>query len=108
MSGIAEPVDLLITEGFKQQDAPKIEVSRRERSTELIAKEDELIGIVSDQAFPAYRVPQLSMDDSVGIADLVEREILRGCRGAAPSPGPAREVAAAALGDTAAGAEGAG
>lgn len=90
---ITEPVDLLITEGFKRQDAPKIEVSRRGRSTELIAEEDELIGIVSDQAFPAYRVPQLSMDDSVGIADLVEREILHGCRGAALSLGPAHEAA---------------
>lgn len=73
---IAEPVDLVITEGFKQQDAPKIEISRRERSTSLIAREDELLGIVSDQRFPDYRVPQLDMDDSAGIADLIERRIL--------------------------------
>ena len=90
VSRITEPVDLLITEGFKKQDAPKIEVSRRGRSTELISEEDELIGIVSDQAFPAYRVPQLSMDDPVGIADLVERQILRGCRAPVSSHGPAR------------------
>ena len=62
-SPLPEPVDLFITEGFKHQDAPKIEISRRERSTELIAREDELLGIVSDQRFPDYRVPQLGMDD---------------------------------------------
>ena len=73
---IAEPVDLFITEGFKQQDAPKIEVSRRERSTSLIAREDELLGIVSDQRFPDYRVPQLDMDDFAGIADLIEGRVL--------------------------------
>jgi len=76
---ITEPVDLLITEGFKRQDAPKIEVSRLERSTELISEEDELIGIVSNQGFPSYRVPQLSMDDAAGIADLIERRILHRC-----------------------------
>ena len=49
---ISEPVDLVITEGFKRQDAPKIEVSRRARSTELVSTPDELIGITSDQSFP--------------------------------------------------------
>lgn len=73
---IGEPVDLVITEGFKQQDAPKIEVSRRERSTTLIGREDELLGVVSDQRFPDYRVPQLDMGDFVGIADLVEGSVL--------------------------------
>jgi len=73
---IAEQVDLVITEGFKQQDAPKIEVSRRERSTSLIAREDELLGIVSDQRFPDYRVPQLDLDDFTGIAELVEDRVL--------------------------------
>lgn len=77
---LTEPVDLLITEGFKRQDAPKIEVSRRERSTTLIADEDELLGIVSDQAFPDYRVPQFALEDAIGVADLVEARIIRRCR----------------------------
>jgi molybdopterin-guanine dinucleotide biosynthesis protein len=76
---LPEPVDLLITEGFKWQAAPKIEVSRRERSTSLIADADELVAIVSDQAFPGYPVPQLAMEDAAGIADLVEARILRFC-----------------------------
>lgn len=90
---ISEPVDLVITEGFKQQDAPKIEVSRRERSTTLIGREDELLGIVSDQRFPDYRVPQLDMVDFAGIADLLERSVA-----------PLYRRAAGAVGATTAGA----
>lgn len=73
---IREPVDLVITEGFKKQDAPKIEVSRRARSTELVSTPDELVGIASDQPFPDYPVPQFALDDFSGLADLVERRIL--------------------------------
>ena len=73
---IREPVDLIITEGFKKQDAPKIEVSRRARSTELVSLPDELIGIASDQRFPDYPVPQLDLDDFQGLADLIAERIL--------------------------------
>ena len=73
---IREPVDLIITEGFKKQDAPKIEVSRRARSTELVSTPDELVGITSDQPFPDYPVPQLALDDFRGLADLIEERIL--------------------------------
>jgi molybdopterin-guanine dinucleotide biosynthesis protein MobB len=74
---IDEPVDLVITEGFKKQAAPKIEVSRRARSSELVSAVDELIGITSDQAFPDYPVPQFALDDFHGLADLIEERILR-------------------------------
>ena len=73
---IREPVDLVITEGFKKQDAPKIEVSRRARSTELVSTPDELIGITSDQPFPDYPVSQFALDDFHGLADLIEQRIL--------------------------------
>jgi molybdopterin-guanine dinucleotide biosynthesis protein MobB len=73
---LPEKVDLVITEGFKRQPAPKVEVSRRERSTELICPAGELIGIVSDQRFPDYAVDQLAMTDFPGIADLVMSRIL--------------------------------
>jgi molybdopterin-guanine dinucleotide biosynthesis protein MobB len=76
MRQIREPVDLVITEGFKRQDAPKIEVSRRARSTELVSMPDELIGIASDQDFPDYPVPQYALDDFKGLADLLEQRIL--------------------------------
>lgn len=73
---IREPVDLVISEGFKKQDAPKIEVSRRARSTELVSTVDELVGITSDQSFPDYPVPRFGLDDFPGLADLIEERIL--------------------------------
>jgi molybdopterin-guanine dinucleotide biosynthesis protein MobB len=73
---ISERVDLVITEGFKKQDAPKIEVSRRARSNELVCALDELLGITSDQSFPDYPVPQFALDDFRGLADLIEQRIL--------------------------------
>jgi len=73
---IREAVDVIITEGFKRQDAPKIEVSRRARSDSLVSTPDELIGITSDQSFPDYPVPQYALDDFAGLADLIERCIL--------------------------------
>ena len=76
MRQIVEPVDLVITEGFKKQDAPKIEVSRRARSSELVSTPDELIGITSDQTFPDYPVPQFALDDFSGLAGLIEERIL--------------------------------
>ncbi|MCX8031803.1 MAG: molybdopterin-guanine dinucleotide biosynthesis protein B [Thermoleophilia bacterium] len=76
VSQVSEPVDLVITEGFKKQNAPKIEVSRRARSTELVCRPEELIGIASDQRFPDYAVPQFSLDDFVALADLIEKLLL--------------------------------
>ncbi|NLE74698.1 MAG: molybdopterin-guanine dinucleotide biosynthesis protein B [Actinobacteria bacterium] len=71
---IPEPVDLIITEGFKRQDAPKIEVSRRARSTELVCDPTELMAIVSDQTFQGYQgVPLFSLDAPLAVADFVDR-----------------------------------
>jgi molybdopterin-guanine dinucleotide biosynthesis protein B len=81
---IHEPVDLVLTEGFALQAAPKIEVSRAARSNSLIAPAGELLGIVSDQRFPDYAVPQLGLDDFSGAADLLEAFL-----SAAPSAGTA-------------------
>lgn len=75
---VDEPVDLVITEGFKRQDAPKIEVARRERSENLICSQDELIGVVSDMTFDFLTVPQMDLNDTSGICDLLETAFL--CR----------------------------
>lgn len=69
-------VDIVITEGYKRGDKPKIEISRRARSTELICSKEELIAIVTDQTFP-LNVPHFDLDDAVGVADLLERQFLQ-------------------------------
>ncbi|MHB9150396.1 MAG: molybdopterin-guanine dinucleotide biosynthesis protein B [Thermoleophilia bacterium] len=78
---IGESVDVVITEGFKREAAPKVEISRRERSTTRICTEEELIGVASDQRFTDVSVPQLGLDDFAGLADLVESRIISGWPG---------------------------
>jgi molybdopterin-guanine dinucleotide biosynthesis protein MobB len=75
----AGDVDILLTEGFQRAGDTKIEVSRRARSTELINDPATLFALVTDN--PDYAdlgVPALGLDDSVGLADLVERTFLSG------------------------------
>ena len=69
-------VDIILTEGFKRGPAPKIEVSRREKSSELLCTADELVAIATDQHFD-LPVPQFGLDDAVGLVDTLERRFLR-------------------------------
>lgn len=69
-------VDILLTEGFKRSDKPKIEISRREKSDELLCDERELVAVVTDNQFD-IRTPQFGLDDAAGVADLLERRFLR-------------------------------
>jgi len=69
-------VDLILTEGYKRADTPKIEVSRQERSTELICDPAELLAIAAD--YPVdMDVPAFGLEDTAGLADLIEAEILQ-------------------------------
>lgn len=69
-------LDLVITEGYKRGDKPKIEITRRERGTELLCRPEELIGIMADYAVD-MPVPQFSLDDAAGLVDLLEDLYLR-------------------------------
>jgi molybdopterin-guanine dinucleotide biosynthesis protein B len=64
-------VDIVLTEGYRRQNKPKIEVSRREMGSDLLCDEEELICIVTDQVHD-LRVPQFGLDDAGGIVDLLE------------------------------------
>lgn len=68
-------IDIILAEGYKRGDAPKIEVSRRERGGELLCTADDLVAIVSDQLFD-LDVPQFGLDDAEGIVNLLEEEFL--------------------------------
>jgi len=76
---IPEEVDVVITEEFETQSAPKIEVSRKAPSSSPVSDGQELLAIASDQPFPSCAVPQFALDDIRDIAELVEREVIRGC-----------------------------
>ena len=65
-------VDLVITEGYKRGNKPKIEISRLQRGTELLCQQEELIGIMAD--YPVnVQVPVFDLEDAAGIVDLLEQ-----------------------------------
>jgi len=68
-------VELVLTEGYKSGDKPKIEVSRQARGQELLCDEEELLALVTDQPFD-LDVPQFDFEDVVGLADLIEERFL--------------------------------
>jgi molybdopterin-guanine dinucleotide biosynthesis protein B len=68
---VAGRVDIVLTEGYRGAGAAKIEVSRRAHSHVLTARLDDLIAIVTDEAFD-YQVPQFGLDDADRVADFLE------------------------------------
>lgn len=64
-------IDVVLSEGFKRSEAPKIEVSRRARSTELICRPDELIAVAADYVINVD-VPVFDLEDVAGLADLLQ------------------------------------
>ena len=71
-----EPYDLVIAEGFKSRNKPKIEVARKELSEELIAEDDPfLIAVVTD-IDREFRVPRFSLEDYTKIANFIEKKII--------------------------------
>jgi molybdopterin-guanine dinucleotide biosynthesis protein B len=76
VSTYLQDMDLVITEGYKTGPKKKIEVSRRERSQDLVSPAQDLIAIVTDQSFD-LPVPHFGLDDAEALADLLEEEVLR-------------------------------
>lgn len=73
-------VDLILSEGFKKDVQPKIEVFRKEEHAELLCTpQDNLIAVASNRPFD-IGVPCLNIDDVKGIADFIESEFLKGGR----------------------------
>jgi molybdopterin-guanine dinucleotide biosynthesis adapter protein len=72
--------DILITEGYKRGDKPKVEVSRREKGSELLCREDELLALATDQPYP-LNVPQFGLDDAAGVVDVLVAKVIEPARG---------------------------
>lgn len=68
-------VDLIITEGYKRGDKPKIEVHRAAVSKELLCKAEELLAVATDEPL-SIGVPCYDLDDAAGLVDLIEERIL--------------------------------
>ena len=65
--------DLVLTEGYKRGDAPKVEVVRGDPAQMLCGPGDDLIAVATDVDV-AFGVPRFPLDDPRPLADfLVER-----------------------------------
>ncbi len=72
-------VDIVLTEGFKKSDLPKIEVHRKERSATLLCRGEEndptLIAVASDERLE-LDVPVFDINDAASVATFIERTFL--------------------------------
>jgi molybdopterin-guanine dinucleotide biosynthesis protein B len=59
--------DLVLTEGYKRGDYPKIEVHRAARSADLLCEFEEMLALVTDEEWDTD-VPQFGLDDAAGLA----------------------------------------
>ncbi len=80
LARVPDYVDLVITEGFKRANTPKIEVVRSEIGEGPIASPGELLALVTDKVSMSQKgVPQFAHEDIVGVVDLLlERGIISG------------------------------
>lgn len=66
------PVDLLLVEGFKHHDHPKIEVYRRALGKPLLHPDDSfIVAIASDLQLAEFGRPWLPLSDAAAIADFI-------------------------------------
>lgn len=68
--------DIILTEGFKSSDAPKVEVHRRGMADGLLCTPSELVALATDEDIDTT-IPQYSLDDIRGLIDLIEERFLR-------------------------------
>jgi len=72
-----QDVDLILSEGYKKDVQPKIEVFRKEKHKKLLCtKKDNLVAIVSNQKFNVG-VPCFHLEDMKGLSNFIEKEFLK-------------------------------
>jgi len=73
---LIQDVDLILSEGYKKDVQPKIEIFRKEKHKELLCtEEDNLIAVVSNKKF-SVGVSCFFLDDIKGVADYIEKRYL--------------------------------
>ena len=72
---LGEDYDIILTEGFRQGDAPKIEVHRQQVGPPL-ASVRKLIAIATDEPLET-KTKQFSLEDIKGLADLLEKGFIK-------------------------------
>jgi molybdopterin-guanine dinucleotide biosynthesis adapter protein len=71
-----DDVDIILTEGYKRSNKPKIEVYRKAAYDDLLCTgEDNLLAIATDSTHD-LDVPQFDINDAEGLAGLIEEKFL--------------------------------
>lgn len=69
------PCDLVIVEGYKASDIPKVEIHRRESGAPLLHPDDpHVVAIATDEPL-ASALPQLPLDDAEAVARFIVRHL---------------------------------
>ena len=72
-----QDVDLIISEGYKRETHPKIEVFRSELHREpLCTADDNLVAIAGDPPNPPENVPVFDLNEPVPLCDFIEKQFL--------------------------------
>jgi molybdopterin-guanine dinucleotide biosynthesis adapter protein len=70
-------VDIVLSEGYKVNPHPKIEVHRKAADRELLCREeDNLIAVATDEPL-AISVPCVDINDAAGLVDIIEEKVLK-------------------------------
>lgn len=69
-------VDIIITEGYKQENKPKLEIFRKEISNKICSNDEELFAIITDVPIDK-KVPQFNFSQIKEIVDLIENKFLK-------------------------------
>ncbi len=72
-------MDIIITEGFKREKIPKIEIFRKQggHSEPLCMKDENLVAFVTDSDYKPD-VPIFSLDDTEKLTDFIEKKFIVG------------------------------
>lgn len=72
---ISADFDLILTEGYIQDKAPKIEVHRKKFGGDLLSSHQQLLAVVTDEPLD-ISLPQYSTDDIKGLTDFIEQRFI--------------------------------
>jgi molybdopterin-guanine dinucleotide biosynthesis adapter protein len=71
-------VDIVISEGYKRESHPKIEVFRSERGREMLCTADEnLVAVAGDPPNPPRGVPVFDLNDQRALCDFIEDQFMK-------------------------------
>lgn len=76
-AGLLQDVDIILVEGYRNGNTPKIEVVRAETGQDLIASHQELVAVVTDMPCLEASVPLFGFDGIDELAGFVEERFLR-------------------------------